>query len=138
MKNIISLSIFTLMLISYSKNDDDNQSFISCANLRTALFNFNSEQLNIEVNKLTTDLVPTPMMNDEIGHLKNLNELIERLNTNCKAIIATKECYACIETYPVLSEIKIEIDSSGIQIERIIDISTPEDGVLMSLRMHGN
>jgi hypothetical protein len=138
MKNIILLSIFTILLISCTKNDDDNQMLINCDNFRIALLNFDSEQLNVEINNLTLDLVPIPVINDEIGHLKNLNELIERLNSNCKDIIATKECYACIETNPVQSEIKIELDSLGNQIERIIDISTPEDDVLISLRMHNN
>jgi hypothetical protein len=140
MKNIIFLSVFTILLISCSKKDDDNdsQTLINCTNFRIALLNFDSEQLNLEINKLTLDLVPIPIINDEIGHLNNLNELIERLNSNCKDIIATNECYACIETNPVQSEIKIELDSLGNQIERIIDISTPEDDVLVSLRMHNN
>ena len=140
MKNIIFLSIFAIFLISCNKKEDDNdnQSLLNCSNFRMALLNLDSEQLNIEINKLTWDLVPISELNDEIGHLKNLNELVERLNSSCKDFIAIKECYACIETNPVQSEIKIELDSFGYQIERIIDISTPENEVLTSIGMHNN
>ncbi|MDC8002089.1 hypothetical protein POV26_13665 [Aequorivita todarodis] len=138
MKKIIFTSIFIILLISCSKsdNDNDNQMLIDCANFRIALLNFDSEQLNIEVNKLTSDLAPSPDINDRIGHLKNLDILIERLNSECTDIIAAKECYACIETNPVQSEIKVKLDSFGIQIDRIIDINTSEADILKSVRVH--
>lgn len=138
MKNIILTSIFTILLISCSKkdNDDENQMLIDCTHFRVALLNFDSEQLNIEVNKLTSDLFPNPDINDRIGHLQNLNILIERLNSECTDIIATKECYACIETNPPQSEIKVKLDSFGIQVDRIIDIHTPDDDILKSSSVH--
>ena len=109
---------------------------IDCDELKAALVNFNSEQLNFEIDKLTQDLLPVPTQSDDIGHFNNLNTLVDRLNSNCPQIVTTKECYACIETNPVQSEIKVMFDSFGNQIERIIDISTPSAGTLISLRSH--
>ena len=137
MKNRIFIILLTVLLIGCSKNDkNDDLLEIDCDELKAALVNFNSEQLNFEINKLTQDLPPSPTQSDDIGHFKNLNTLVDRINSNCPLIIATKECYACIETNPVQSEIKVMLDSLGNQIERIIDISTPRDGILISLRSH--
>lgn len=137
MKNKILIIHFTILLISCS-NNNDNPVEINCDKLKSALFNFDSEQLNLEINKLTQDLTPVPTPVDELGHSNNLNELIERLNSNCEDILVTKQSYACIETNPVQSEIKIELDSFGNQIERIIDILTLEDEILISLGMRNN
>lgn len=93
MKNKILIILFTILLISCS-NNNDNPVEINCDNLKSALFNFDSEQLNLEINKLTQDLTPVPTPVDELGHSNNLNELIERLNSNCEDILATKQCYA--------------------------------------------
>ena len=126
-----------ILLIGCSKNDEDNDQLeIDCNELKAALVNFNSEQLNFEINKLTQDLLPSPTQSDDIGHFKNLNTLVDRINSNCPQFVATKECYACIETNPVQSEIKVSLDSLGNQIERIIDISSPRDGILISVKLH--
>ncbi len=93
MKNKILIIHFTILLISCS-NNNDNPVEINCDKLKSALFNFDSEQLNLEINKLTQDLTPVPTPVDELGHSNNLNELIERLNSNCEDILATKQCYA--------------------------------------------
>jgi hypothetical protein len=137
MKNKVFIIILMTLLIGCSKNDNNDELFeIDCDELKAALVNFNSEQLNFEINKLTQDLLPIPTQSDNIGHFKNLNTLVDRINSNCPEIIATKECYGCIETNPVQSEIKVMLDSLGNQIERIIDISTPYDGILISLGTH--
>ena len=122
-------------MIGCSKNEDD-QSQVDCVKLKAALLNFNSEQLNFEVNKLTLDLLPIPSENDELGHINNLNTLIDRLNSNCPQIRASKLCYACIDTFPLLSESRLEFIFLGDQFDRIIDVSTPSDGILLSRRSH--
>ena len=137
MKNRIFIILLTILLIGCSKNDNNDDLLeIDCDELKAALVNFNSEQLNFEIDKLTQDLLPVPTQSDDIGHFNNLNTLVDRLNSNCPQIVTTKECYACIETNPVQSEIKVMFDSFGNQIERIIDISTPSAGTLISLRSH--
>ena len=134
-------SIFTILLmillIGCSKHAKNDEPFaIDCDELEAALVSINSEQLNFEINKLTQDLLPSPTQHDEIGHADNLNTLVDRINSNCPQLRATTECYACVETIPVQSEIKVVFDSLGNQIESIIDISTPRDGILVSLRSH--
>ena len=92
--------------------------------------------MKIHYEKKADHLTITFRENDEFGHFNNLNTLIDRLNSNCPQIHAKKYCYACIETFPVQSEIKVEFNFLGNQIVRIIDISTPDDGILLSLRSH--
>jgi len=126
-----------ILLMGCSKNDDD-QSQINCDKLKTALLNDDSEQLNFEINKLTQDLLANPTQNDETGQLNNLNTLIDRLNSNCGGLRAVMKCYACLDTFPLQSEIKVEINIFGNLFVRLVDISTPDDGILLSLRSHGD
>ena len=137
MKNIILPILFTVLLFGCSKNNvADDQFELNCEMLKAGLLNLNSDEVNFEINKLTQDLLPTITQTDDIGHFKNLDTLIDRINSNCDEIQAVKICYACIETLPVQSEIKLEFNFQGTQIERIIDISTPDDGILLSIEAH--
>ena len=99
--------------------------------LLEGLLNFNEDMVNQEINKLTADLEPV-----DGDHSKNLDTLIGRIgdeNPNFKIELL---CYACIETLPPQSEILITLDSSGVQVDRIIDITTPDGGLLKSRGMH--
>jgi len=137
MNNIFFIILFAILLMGCSKNDDD-QSEVNCDKLITALLNDNSEQLNFEINKLTQDLMANPTQNDETGQLNNLNTLIDRLNSSCGGLRAVMKCYACFDTFPLQSEVKIIINNFGIEFVRLVDISTPDDGILESLRSHGD
>lgn len=124
------------LLLIFSCQKESGYATVNCVNYKTALLNFDSKKLAIEIDKLCQDLEPNPVANDAIGHLKNFQLLIERLNTNCQDIVASNLCYACIETLPVQSQIKIVLDSLGHQVERIVAISTPEDAILKTVGMH--
>ncbi len=134
MKKVIL--ILGIIIAFNSCNSDDDQNIINCGLLKTGLINVNSELLNTEINKLTQDLQPISTANDVLGHSENLDELINRLNTNCNEITVSKICYACIDTLILQSEIKFILDSIGIQIERTVDILTSENDVLISIRIH--
>jgi hypothetical protein len=134
MKNIgILLGILFLVVLSSCTKDKIES--IDCELLTEALVNYNDEILKAEVDKLTIDLKPDVGSNDIYGHSKNLNTLIDRLNTGCN-IEASLFCYACIQTLPPQSEISILVDSSGTEVCRIIDISTPEDEILKFSGIH--
>ncbi len=130
------LSLVLLLLFVGCNKDDDDMSQINCPQLQLSLINYVDEELNNEVNKLSQDLFPTPTDLDEFGQFENLKTLVERLNANCPQLRAELFCYACIETFPVQSEILVNFNFLGINYERIIDISTPDDAVLRSLRAH--
>jgi hypothetical protein len=89
-----------------------------------------------EIEKQTSDLFANPTAEDELGHADNLNTLVERLNSKCSNILTSLECYACIYTYPPISEIKLEFESGGEIQTAIIDILTPEDDILRYAGMH--
>lgn len=81
-------------------------------------------------------LTPKHSVVDPLGHRENLRELIERINSGSPQITADLICYACIKTNPPQSEIFIKVDSSGVTVERVIDIRTPVDDILTSLGVH--
>lgn len=126
MKNI-GILVIILSLIFLTSCEEDRIESVECELITEALVNYNSENLKAEVDKLTIDLKPHISDNDSYGHRENLNTLIDRLNSQCDNFEASLFCYACIETLPPQSEISILVDSSGTDVYRIIDISTPED-----------
>ena len=117
-------------------NNDDSLKDIDCNNLVSGLISKNSDIVKMEIDKLTVGLYPVKSDSDKIGHKNNLDILINRLNTNCNKLTVRLACYACIETNPPQSEILIKTDSLGITIERIVDIFTPENGVLQFGNIH--
>jgi hypothetical protein len=76
-----------------------------------------------EISKLTDDLTPMPIAGDTFGQLNNLDKLIDRIS-KCGNVTAELRCYACIYTNPPQSELILKTDSSGKQIQRVMDIST--------------
>ena len=109
---------------------------IDCDNLKTGIINTDSDIVKAEINKLVTDLEPVKTDSDPIGHKDNLALLIEQLNIQCDNITAELICYACIETNPPQSEILVTTDSLGTDINRIIDIFTPDDDALSVRIIH--
>lgn len=92
--------------------------------------------MKAEINKLVTDLVPSKTDSDPIGHKENLALLIEQLNIQCDNITAELICYACIKTGIAQSEILVTTDSLGTDINRVIDILTPDDDTLFGWAIH--
>lgn len=107
-----------------------------CEALNTALIDRDLEVIKAQVNPLALDLPPQPASGDELGHAQNLETLVDRLNDQCDDYTASVLCYACIETLPLQSEILIELDSAGMPIERILDLTTPEDAPLAVINIH--
>jgi len=77
-----------------------------------------------------------PTAEDPIGHQANLETLIQRLNSNCNQLIASVECYACVSTFPLTSEILVEYTLNGEEKETVIDLYTPENDILRFHTVH--
>jgi len=91
--------------------------------LKTGLIIKEQEIIGIEMDKLTEILPPDPTKNDPIGPSENLTIITQSIHS-CDVLEAEIFCYACVETNPLQSEITIQMDSVGVKIERIINIST--------------
>jgi hypothetical protein len=123
LKQIVVLLI--LMTVSCKQKDDFTKFGLDCDLLKNGIINLDNSILRTEIAKLTLDLTPKPVPNDDLGHVVNFDSLISRINS-CSKIHADIFCYGCIKTLPRQSEILIKTDSSGILVQRIIDITTSE------------
>ncbi len=121
-----------------SCNEERDDLRVDCINLSDGLLTMDSDMIRSDLNVLLGDLGPEPVENDDIGHRKNIDIFINRVNVACSNLKAELLCYACIKTYPPQSEIRIEIDTSGSKIYRIIDILAPGDSVLLFVGIHGD
>lgn len=128
---------FTIILFSISceQNDNSTDSSLDCESLKKGIINTDNSIIKTEIAKLTADLSPKASVDDPWGHSANFNTLITRLNA-CSQITAVSVCYACIKTLPPISEILVKTDSSGVQIQRYIDIKTSEQSNLEILGIH--
>jgi hypothetical protein len=137
MKNykLMLLTIVILLSITCERKNDHSGPTLNCEILKNGIINTDNTIIITEISKLTTDLSPDLSANDPFGHADNFDILLTRIN-ECQGITAELTCYACIKTLPPISEILIKTDSSGIQIQRSIDIKTSELSTLEILGIH--
>lgn len=84
----------------------------------------------VAINNLALDLRPLSTHNDPIGHHKNLELLVERIN-KCDNIKATINCYACLKSLPAQSLITISgLNAEGEKAWAEVRIVTSKDDVL--------
>lgn len=130
---IVMVLSFVIMGVSCDKGDD--KATLDCTKFKAAVIDKDIAVLNSEIARLVDDLKPAPTVSDEIGHSKNIGILIQRIN-ECDSVTAGLICYACIETLPAQTEIRVRVDSAGVLVYRIIDISTPEGAKLKFVNIH--
>ncbi len=112
--------------------EDASEPHVNSDLLIEGLLTSNRELVNTEINKLTADLKPRKDV-----HRSNLNTLVTRISDQTDGRISCSVfCYACIETLPPQSELSLELDSVGVPVYRIIDILTPDGGLLKCVGLH--
>lgn len=115
---------------------EPNDPEIDCSKLHSGLLNLEQAKAATEINRLLLDLKPSRTKNDPIGHKNNFEIFAGRLKRNCKNIRSELQCYACMESNPPQSMVKLIVDSSGVDIERSADIRTPSTTNMMIVRIH--
>lgn len=79
------------------------------------------------IDSICLTLPPAPTSSDPVGHEANTDSLIEELNAQCGNISIELICYACLESFPLQSSFKLQIDSLGMEVERYFRLRVPED-----------
>jgi hypothetical protein len=126
---VLFMLFFTWIFALCDKGDTLTQSGLNCKILQQGLINADDETVKNEISKLLTDLTPDASYYDETGHLLNFGILFSRIE-QCDNISCHLDCYCCLQTYPPLSIVMVNTDSSGINISRIIYIRTPDNDIL--------
>ena len=122
-----SLITFAILFLTLSCRDE---AIRICGSL-----DVNLPGVKAELNQWLSELKSQPTEGDQTGHRKNLEFFVQRLKSECY-LDASIGCYGCIYTLPALSEVIITVQSSG-QIERrVLDISTPKNGVMKVVNIH--
>ena len=125
---IIVLAIFVIFL-----SCKETVTF-PCQDIREGLLMTDLELTKPGIDLMLQDMLPVSTGEDALGHEINLQEFVDRLNTNCD-IEAVIECYACIKTFPLLSHVTVTIVSDSVQ-QRSLDILTPEGGAMSLKNIH--
>ena len=102
---------------------DDNE-ITYCEILKSNLVIVNEPIVKDVVDQMLSILPPSPTVDDPVGHSQNLITFIDRLKNECH-FDARNICYACIETFPLTSEVAVFLDSSGVEVRRVFDLRTP-------------
>jgi len=119
------LIVIVLISIACVRKENPPNFGLNCDLLKTGIINYDQSSVRTEISKLTADLTPRPIAGDTFGQSNNLDKLIDRIS-KCGTVTAELRCYACIYTLPPQSEIILKTDSAGIQIQRVMDISTSD------------
>ena len=69
------------------------------------------------------------------GHEDNIAAWVQALRDEC-GFDATLTCISCIETLPPQSEVLIRLDSSGVTVDRTLDIFMPDTGSMTFRALH--
>jgi hypothetical protein len=69
------------------------------------------------------------------GHEDNIAAWVQSLRDEC-GFDATLTCVSCIETFPPQSEVLIRLDSSGVTVDRTLDIFMPDEGPMTFRAIH--
>lgn len=134
MKNHFTLYFLLICLFMACKNTEDTSvvpgdlSTIDCDNLTTALLDLNESTLESILNPELENFKLLDQDNDVCLHDNNLQAFEDLLNDNCEKITASVLCCGCIKTLPLLSEVSLQIDSLGVDVIRILDLVTPDEG----------
>jgi len=134
MKNIILPVIITLLAV-YCCSEKGPEA-PDCEILLNGLSQTDEFTVKNEIERLTSDLYPRPTAEDPTGHLANLTILVHRINNHCTKLIASLNCYACVSTFPVTSEILVEYNVDGSTEFMIIDFYTPDKDILRYQGIH--
>ena len=103
--------------------------------LSTALVELDNTTAIPILDQKLEDLLPHPTISDPLGHEANMNIFISRLQDDC-GLEAEMFCYACIETFPLRTEIIVQVETKDSLISRTIDILTRNDGNLVVANIH--
>jgi hypothetical protein len=128
MKFLFLLIGCMFILLLSCKEDEE-----TCESLRADLIEFKVSEVKNELDSWLGELLPD--QEDPDVHLHNLQSFIHRLENDCM-LEGSIVCFACIETYPPQSEIRIIVDSAGHQTHRILDVLTPSDSVMTIQNIH--
>jgi hypothetical protein len=118
--NLLLLSFFVVLIIACGADRVDNSiSNNDCLHQEEFCSYVDLSQIDSTGVQITKAL--------EILSLEKDTEILERLNDylNCKDCIQKSEiiCNSCFDTYPAISELRIEFISSGEITIKILDIS---------------
>jgi len=119
-----------LTLCLFIACEDGNEiSITQCGTLRLGIINDNSDLVRNAIDDWCSDLMPIGTAADALGHEENLNTLIQRIANECDVNTGIY-CYACMESYPVLSAITVTFTQDNVTYSKTINIVTPGDNVL--------
>ena len=135
MKTLSWCLAILLMFASCSKSDQRQPVVPDCESLQLGIKTNDAALVAAQINNLCENLQPTVTAADEYGQEQNLYLLVQRISMHC-TIEASVMCYACIETLPVQSEIRIRFVENGITHSRVIDLICNDGNMLRFQGMH--
>lgn len=133
MKKIFLLLFISAALVSCKKQQSDTT--MDCDQFKQGIVANSEDRVKAEIEKLCQDLLPAVTATDEWGHRNNFIKLAQRISQQC-GISAQADCYACIKTLPPQTEIVISFMNNGVQVKKILDITTSSTSRLAFLKMH--
>ena len=125
-----------MLVLSCDKSPDlsDTNLVLECSDFEDALLDLDKDVLEAMLNPELKKLKFLDSDNNSCLHDSNLDAFAELINETCSELEASVICCGCIETFPLTSEVRILIDSASMEVQRIIDVHAPDDGVILEFK----
>jgi hypothetical protein len=123
---IVLAGLFTLCAC---RKDKDARP--TCEDLKVGIASDDREAVKKVINILINKLPPASQKHTS----ENLAKLTSAIGQQCQ-VTATVLCFACIDTLPQQSEIRISLTGPGFTVVKVIDISSDKDDNMIFANMH--
>lgn len=101
-----------------------------CEQLKNAMVNHDVDQARAAITAFIAGLY------SDLHTEANMIELVRLIERSCSAIDAELLCFACIDTLPEQSEIKLRLTVGGTTIVKVIDLSYTPANRIRFVNMH--
>lgn len=135
MKRIL---FFLLVLATYtgcSKSKEEASQPINCVELKQAMINDDVASVKELINEIAAAIKAPIGLNEFDSYKFLIDELARRIKTNCTIAIELV-CYACIDTLPAQTEVRLKFLTSVTSIEKTLDLIVTDDGKVRCVNMH--
>ena len=133
---LIIMLLLSVFISGCEKENDPGptiQMNLDCQKFQQDLITMDLDNLRNTLQAILDQFTPEPVEEDEFGHKENFELLLKLFNDECLALSFSMFCYACIETYPPITEIQVFFPDDGI---KILDIRTSNSEALKFVNIH--
>ncbi|MFT3678288.1 MAG: hypothetical protein QM781_20510 [Chitinophagaceae bacterium] len=135
MKRILFFLLILTIYTGCSKDNEHTAQSIDCVALKQAVTNDEVAVVKELINEFAANIQAPASLNGFNEYKFLIDELAKRLKTSC-GISVEVLCYACIDTLPAQTEVRLKFSAGLVSIEKTLDLIVTDDNQVRCVNMH--